>query len=253
MITEMRCVLCDKMVHYKYQLTPKNEEIVMWFHCSCGCVFNIAIPEKIYTKEYQEGYAKLKDIKARYNYYIRTYVPLIEELTYGRKFLDVGHCLDYNIDEMKERGWISTGIDLIENKYITGDFEDFDFGSERFDLIFMCDVITSFKDPVKAFKRAYDLLSPSGIMLLVTPNSDMLLDSMIFDFGHWNLNEHRLFFSERNLIDMAQRVDSGMKGKFKVIMKHNSVSKRFISYNNIHMILQKQKIEMLRLNDEKTT
>jgi len=237
---EIRCKICDRLIFYNYRVGQD-----MWYHCACGCVFNNKQIDKkeVFNEEYKIEYDKLKGIKDRYSYYIRTYMNFIEEKTYGRKFLDVGFCLDYNILEMRERGWLATGIDLIKNPYITGDFEHYDFGKERFDLIFMADVLQCLDNPVKAIYKAYSLLQPRGMLFIVTPNTDLLYEEIVSSWEHWNIKENRQLLSEQNLLDILARVDKEMTGRFKVILKHNTESKRFISWNNIHIIAQKEKIE----------
>ena len=242
---EIRCKICERLVYYKFQIKGKDGLESMWLHCSCGCMFNLLEVDKkeVFNEEYKKTYEGLKSIKDRFNYYIRTYIPLIEELTYGRKFLDVGFCLDYNILKMRERGWLATGIDLIKSPYITGDFENHGFGRERFDLIWFGDVLQCFNEPVKAIYKAYNLLQPRGLLFICTPNTDLLLENIVLDWGHWDMQENRCFFSEEGLLNVLARADRDVSGKFNVIMKHSTVSKRFISWNNIHLLAQKDKIE----------
>jgi 2-polyprenyl-3-methyl-5-hydroxy-6-metoxy-1,4-benzoquinol methylase len=215
-------------------------------HCGCGCVFNLhkADPFKVFTESYREQFEGLKYGKERYLHYVRCYVPLIEELLYGRKFLDVGYGPDFIIQEMRERGWVSTGVDLIKhpNGYIKGDFLQVSFEGEQFDLIFMCDFLQCVDDPLKALRRAYSLLSPQGILLVVTPNTDLIRDAKIQEWGHWDMEANRQFFSEAILLRLLGKL-GGAGEEMKVLYKNNNNSNRFPSWNNIHIIAQKLSVE----------
>ena len=245
---EIRCKLCGKPVYHNYLLknTQSEDDLTSrWFHCSCGCAFNLYKPDKlkVFTEEYRKQFENLKEIRNRYDWYIRNYVTIVEEKTYGRKFLDVGFCVDYIIQEMRRRGWVATGIDLIPNDMITGDFETFDFGKEQFDFIWLGDVLQCFDKPMQALWKAYELLYPSGLIFIVTPNTDLIREGKISAWGHWNIEENRQFFSLDLLKRMIQKIDMQMNGNLRIIYADNNYSQRFPSWNNIHLLCQKEKNE----------
>ena len=245
---EIKCKLCGKLVFHNYLLKNTQSESDLtsrWFHCACGCVFNLHKPDKakVFSEEYRKQFEGLKEIKNRYDWYIRNYATIVEEKTYGRKFLDVGFCVDYIIQEMRRRGWVATGIDLIKNNMITGNFETFDFGKERFDFIWLGDVLQCFDEPMVALRKAYELLYPSGFIFIVTPNTDLIKEGKISTWGHWNMDESRQFFSYGLLERMIQRVDLNTNGNLKIIYVDNNCSQRFPSWNNMHLLCQKEKNE----------
>jgi len=247
-----RCPLCRREVYQSIKTKSKVEDtddfnISTWLMCQCGCIFNQEEhdPKEVFTKDYLKNYAELKDIKENLDYYIYTYLPFIEEITYGRKFLDVGYCFDLNILEMRGRGWLATGIDLIENKdYHTGDFLTFDFGKERFDFIKMTDFLQCVKDPLAALRKAYGLLYPAGVLMIVTPDTDLIKNDYFPNWGHWNTKGNRQYVNEQILRDMLAKCDDNLSGKFTVKLVHRDLSKRFVSWNTIHLIAQKEKREI---------
>jgi len=145
---------------------------------------------------------------------------------------------------MRERGWLATGIDLIINEqYHTGDFLEFDFGKERFDFIKMTDFLQCIKEPLKAIKKAYDLLYPNGILFIVTPDTDLVRDNYFPNWGHWNAKENRQFYNEQILRDMLTKCGDDLSGKFEIKLIHRDISRRYVSWNTIHLLCQKLKRE----------
>jgi len=243
--TDIYCKLCGKRVFHNYLLknTASEQDLTSrWYHCSCGCVFNLfpAEKKKVFTKDYIKQFSDIKEAYNRYDWYIRNYATIIEEKTYGRKLLDVGYAVDHVIQNMRKRGWVATGIDIVENDLITGDFETFDFGTSKFDLLWMGDVLQCFNQPLKALQKAYDLLYPDGLMFIVTPNTDLIRDSKIQDWGHWDIETNRHFFSLGLLKKMINKISPEINSNLKLIYADNNCSQRFPSWNNMHLLLQKE-------------
>lgn len=253
---ELRCPQCQELVRQQYSLTKNETSSVNWYHCVCGMIFhNQEIdPSKVWTPEYRVEYEDKKFIKDRLHYYIRLYAPIIEELTYGRRMLDVGFCTPILMEEMERRGWLTAGIDLIPSKYITGDFMTETFEGERFDLIWMGDFLQCMKDPIAAIYKAYQLLRPNGILVIITPNTDNMRRNYIPQWGHWDMETCKSFINERILREALIKCEASFNGKMQVLyMNPSNQSNRFCSWNNMHMIAQKTKIEQSffdKMNDE---
>lgn len=247
-----RCKLCDHRVYTEYKTLmpkkdPKEEDrYVQWEHCGCGYVFHDQEFKHKFDADYVKKYQDLKLINERFDYYIRLFAQIIEEKTYGKRMLDVGFCTTHIIDGFSKRGWITTGIDLIPNDHLTGDFETFDFGVAKFDLIWMGDVLQCFEQPIHAIYRAYELLNPDGILFVSTPNSDLLRKEGIKTFGHWDYKVNRSFINESILRRALAVCDRDFTGTFTPIyFDAANTSQRFVTWNNMHCIARKDKIEDL--------
>ena len=245
---DIRCKFCNRLIAHNYLLKNTQAESDLasrWYHCYCGLLFNLHKTDKknVFTDEYRKKYAGLKEIDLRYDWYIRNYAPMVEEKTYGRKFLDIGYCLDYVIQGMRKRGWVSTGIDLIPGSLIEADFETYNFKKETYDFIFLGNVLQCFDDPMSALRKAYNLLNPCGLMLIVTPNTDLFRLDKIPAWGHWDMEENRQFLSFGLLEQMIQRVDSTMRGNLKIIYSDDVLSQRFVTLNTMHVLCKKEMIE----------
>jgi SAM-dependent methyltransferase len=240
------CPVCRNGIYQSIKTKSKvgtdSFETAQWFFCKCGCVFNAKEINtlEVFNEEYRKSAEEMKSKKERCEYYFYTYGSFIEELTYGRKALDVGYCLPYAINQLRGRGWLATGIDLIpDQNFHTGDFLDFDFGRERFDFIKMTDFLQCVKNPLLVLRKAYRLLNPNGVLLISTPDTDLIRDNFFPEWGHWNANESRQYFNERILREMLSKCGQDLSGGFEVKLIHRDMSKRFPSWNNIHLIVQK--------------
>lgn len=205
--------------------------------CPCGTLFHKkGIKKDLYSKDYAVKYLQGKKIEERFDYFVHCYAPVIEEMTMGRKFLDVGFTLDRNIEEMKRRGWVSTGIELFENPYIQGDFEKHDFKKERYDFIKMGHVLECLDDPIRALAKAVFLLEPRGVMFVSCVDAEALWHVGMQNFGHWGSQERWWYPSERQFVKIAESL------QLKVVMRRKNFGRRFSEWNDFHLILQKDHV-----------
>lgn len=232
---ELRCPICKKYQQCAHKMGRDSGDPLIWYHCYCDTLFHTEnLSRELYNKEYVDEWRNRKDVEVCFKYLIRTYVPLIEELTYGRKFLDIGFTLPVRIKEMNARGWLSTGIDLIDNDYCTGDFETYDFKDETFDFLLMGHVLQSFKDPVKAIEKAHSLLNDAGVLMITTPSPELSRVAGPKYFAHWYSPEAWIFISQGEMEKIA------MRSGFRVAWSEHNISKRFDTWNDLHIIMVKE-------------
>lgn len=228
----MNCPICGRKVMTQYNIATEVR-YVSWHYCYCGTLFHEeGIDKKHFGKLYLRAHKENKELKERYEYVQRVYLPLIEELTYGRKFLEVGFTVPHTIKYLKNRGWITGGIDLVPNDYIQDDFETCDI-PETFDYILMGHCLESFYDPIGALKKAYDLLDDQGLLFLSHPNPEMIFEVGLPKFGYWDSNQNYIMISKPKLEDICKRIG------FNVIVSTRNISPRFTMYNDTHLLLQK--------------
>lgn len=230
-----KCPVCNRPSVVSFGVLDANKEENFWYWCSCGCIFNgkMEVDRSVFNDKYIKEYTSIKGFKDRLFYMWKTYLPVIEEATYGRKFLDIGPTTIDNVEFFRKRGWISDSIDLIPHGGITADFETYNFKRKLYDFIYMGDVLQSFNDPRAAIKKAYDILDIDGILLITTPSSDIMYQAGLKHWGHWNTKEHFVYFSNRELEKQLSSMG------FDIVMKRENYSRRFISHNNQHVIVQK--------------
>lgn len=230
----LTCPACQSDV--KLSFTIADKERTDWVFCKCGSVFHQKRVEKAYfNDEYHQKYSDYKALPERYDYILRLYLPIIKELTYGVRSLDVGYGCDFNIKSLTEDGWIAEGIDLIDSRdgQIVGDFEKHDFKNKKYNFIFMGSVLESFHDPIKALFKAKELMFKGGALLIVTPDAELIYEKGMFEFGNWNPNDKSIIFSEKQLRKILETLG------FKIIMARKDTQKRCIGWNHVHFLVQK--------------
>lgn len=219
---------------------PKTKEKCTYYRCQCGVLFQGEFKERDNEQEYIEDFGVSKDSPRYINHAQhsgRIYAPLIEELGYGRKMLEVGH-KPYNTDFFSNRGWITwqTDSDLTtfnnEVEVPAGFIEETSVHRE-YNLIWINHSIEKFKDPIASLKKAYDLLSPEGCLFIATPDIDFINKTGVQSYPHFRNNKHYVMWNERALKRELEKIG------FKVVMARRNFSSRFISWYDVHIIAQK--------------
>lgn len=225
--------MCKRDVQINFEVVEEVEP-TDWYVCMCRSMFHeVKRDKKYFGKMYLKRWKSRSDMKERFEYQQRMYIPLIEELTFGRKFLDVGFTLPYAIDFLKERGWITLGIDLVPNDYIKGDFETVNI-PETFDYINMGHCLESFDNPIRAINKAYSMLNQNGVLMITHPNPEMIFEIGLQSFGHWESKQSHVFISKDKLEDIALRAG------FQIVTSYRNISQRFVMHNDLHLLLQKK-------------
>mgnify|MGYP001581960636 CR=1 FL=1 len=238
----VKCPICYRTCYQSWEITDWRKEKLDWFLCYCGSIFREGLARTdIYNDEYIKQYKEQKQLNTRIEYLERLYLSLIEELTYGRRFLDVGFTVPLFLERLKNRGWLTQGIDLLPNNgYITGDFATYDFGIQRYELIRFNDVLSCFNDPVGAIRKAYKLLAPTGILMLNTPDAKAIyLLQHPIEFGHWG-SQHRVFINQCQLRKILKETG------FEIVLSWLNMAERLFSTNEIHILAQKPEIRKER-------
>lgn len=233
-----RCPICEYDAPLEYGLkTIKGQS--SWTICKCGALFQKEYPkENPYTEKWYNEYAERKTRAGRVDWWARVYCVLVEDITYGRKYLDVGFGLPETIRIMRERGWITEGIDnnapeAKDCSIIKADFEKHDFLEKKYDFINMGHVLECFRDPVGALIKAYDLLNNHGVMLITTPDVEIMYTLGFHQWGYWNEKEHYIYFSMRTLLEHLKKIG------FNIVMQRNNLANRFLYTNDMHILVQK--------------
>ena len=239
MVMNMRCPICARVQGVCHSIRYTDELVVDWAQCYCGTMFHKEpIQASVWNEEYRKTWKEMKGIEERMDYWTRIYAPLIEDSIMGRKMLDVGYTHPTLIEAMGKRGWVSTGIDLIPDSIMTGDFEEYDFGfkagDQKFDLIVFSHVLESMKNPEAALKKAHGLINRESVVFISMPDPQMIFMTGAQNFGHLNALEKRCLISRPELEKMAQRCG------FDVALSRTNTSRRFHSWYDTHMILTKR-------------
>jgi 2-polyprenyl-3-methyl-5-hydroxy-6-metoxy-1,4-benzoquinol methylase len=145
-----------------------------------------------------------------------------ERLRLISKFVNKGNVLEIGcatgefIQEAQKSGFNALGIDAskmytdyAQKKGINvrhGYLEDFKF-DHSFDIVALFHLIEHIENPKNFLKKIYPLTSDSGMLYIITPNADGLLDK-IFGYRHplYIQPDHLLFFSKETLSRLLTEV-----------------------------------------------
>lgn len=232
--TLSRCRICNRIPAQKYTMRSPEGTDLVYFFCRCGVIYHDRpVDQKRFTPGYLAKIREAKFFQDRIDYPRRVYMPIIEEATYGRESLDVGFGFPENILNMRDRGWLSDGIDLIKNDYITGDFEKFEF-KDMYDLVILHHVVGSFSDPEKAIEKAAALVKPGGVVFVMAPDAGSAIETGFKDFGHWGI-ENRTMYSLENMKNSFFKNGFEREPLAQVV----NLSPRFLYKNDFHLIMRK--------------
>jgi len=176
---------------------------------------------------YDSDYYATDDPKGGYaNYFLdsdvnrRTFRDRIRaiEQRYGRKgrLLDVGCALGDFLLEAKAAGWDVEGVEISAFaaqrarerglRVSTGRLEDLDLPEASFDVITLYDAIEHMTDPVRTLAAVRRLLTPGGIVQLVTPNVGGLQARVLGrHWYHYKPGEHLFYFAPNTLRATIER------------------------------------------------
>lgn len=233
---QSRCRVCHGRMEVKYSMKNTQGDELVYKLCRCGTVqHDDSVDKTKFNGEYLNNLRDTKFFQERIDYSRRTYFPIIEDASYGRESLDIGFGFEENIVEMRKRGWLADGIDLIQNQLTTGDFEAQEFEPNMFwDLVIMHHVLASFDDPIKALRKAISIIKPGGLLFLMAPDTSLILRTTYAEFGHWAKENRTMLSLHRTIIECIR---AGMEETPLVAVSNQS--KRFLYYNDYHLIMRK--------------
>ena len=205
-LTPERCPVCTHTTLNVYRITEPNASEALWFHCKCGVVFQQTKPKQVDITE-----CELKPAKKIHG--VRTYIRVIEEIAYGRKFVPVGDVVD---EYLTERGW----VEVKEENEIP-------------DLIICENWLERELEPLRALKEIYEALPTSGVVYIDTPNTDFIYKSTVQYFMHWRMNENYVLWNERSLQRELERIG------FKIVVSRCNASLRYQKSDTVQIVAQK--------------
>jgi 2-polyprenyl-3-methyl-5-hydroxy-6-metoxy-1,4-benzoquinol methylase len=171
--------------------------------------------DEIYGKGYYDSWALdaigLEGIeKVKQNTFNRI-LDIIARYKAGGTLLDIGCAFGHFLDCAEKRGWNAFGVEfsraaaekndhgLNQRRIWRGDFLKMPIPAMHFDVITMIDVMEHEYETVSFLKKAHDLLSQNGIMVIVTPDVSSFSCTIMGKFWpHFN-REHCVYFSRKSI------------------------------------------------------
>jgi SAM-dependent methyltransferase len=180
-----KCCLCNSGNIFHYKTDYKDLKI---YKCrKCGIKFLNPLYSDMYLSRLYSDYkdhdiTKLdtdkqerRDIKHEFN------IRQIEKFTGAGKLLSVGCGNGIEIAVALKRGWLPEGYEInkkladeLSRKFsvpiYSGKFTDLKLKKNNYDCIYFNHVIEHTKEPHYYLRRIHEILKPSGILFVATPN-----------------------------------------------------------------------------------
>ena len=236
------CPVCSSYVANQYFMqdatTKKRSK---WFSCKCGVCFQNKKPTGIYDQAYYERTSNLHPkTQTSYEYPIRIYAPLIEELIYGRRVLLIGQNNHYQSEAFAKRGWVPTTIDKNtrysnSHDFIASDFEHYQFPeATKYNLIWFYHSLECLTDPIASLALCKKLLAEDGILFIATPDTDFINTRSSSCFLHWKPDYNHIMWNRRSLTAHLDSLG------FNTILARQNYEHRFPVWDDVHLIAQKR-------------
>ena len=127
--------------------------------------------------------------------------------------LEIGTGAGFFLDEARKRGFDVFGIELnnIQADFVRRELgipceetplDVCSFGTKKFDVIYHCDVISHFYDPIAEFRKIFHKLSPHGVLIFETGNFPEVKEKYYSAYSGFQFPDHLFFFGERNLREL---------------------------------------------------
>lgn len=218
MVQEVPCLFC-KQYHHQ---TVIEENGYRGVKCpTCQVIYISPRPNqkdilKLYAKAPQRPVASFtagafaKRLKAEYT------LSLLQPHLLGRNALEIGPGAGIFLQTLRRQGYNGVGIEL------NGQAADFlnntlnipcegrplsvsSFGQERFDLIYHCDVLSHFYDPLAEFALMHTKLKDNGLLVFETGNLGEVHNRYYRWYPSFHYPEHLYFFGGKSLRLLLER------------------------------------------------
>lgn len=198
----------------------------------CGLIYISPRPssseiQDLYVQDKSHGSAEAhisgtvkKRLHAKHN------LRIVKKYINNGSLLEIGAGAGYFLDEAKKKGFDVHGIELnsIQAEFIRGklgipceesplNFSSFD--GKRFDIIYHCDVISHFYDPIAEFKKMNNALVSNGILVFETGNLGDIKERYYRVHTMFQYPDHLFFFGESNLRELLRLTGFQLVGIYR--------------------------------------
>jgi len=218
---EVNCVLCDIDDTRPYQEEGGYQSV----QCNrCGLVYVNPRPSIDEMKQLYQGQETKINLHAHLNQrdfksvQARRCLKFILPHKNSGRLLEIGSAAGYFINQARTAGFEVQGLDLTRQfcefsrdvlrlEVFEGTLAQAPFEDQRFDVIYMRNVLSHLANPVHEFKVLHRLLKPGGIVVLETGNVAELPAN---DAVELELPDHLYHFSEATIKQLFEA--AGLQG-----------------------------------------
>ena len=149
-------------------------------------------------------------------FYAKHHLSILNRYVRQGELLEIGAGAGFFLDEARKKGFDVHGIELnpaqashvrhtlkipCEDKPL----EMCSFGEKKFDVIYHCDVISHFHDPIEEFRKINRKMKHNGLLIFETGNFGDVEEKYYSAYTRFQFPDHLFLFGERNLRDLLAR------------------------------------------------
>jgi SAM-dependent methyltransferase len=202
----MRCIVCQKAIAHVVWKENGYEGL----SCECGTVCTSPIQRTGTIDPTEDGHSDIF-----YSAYAPQKARWINKIKPGGRLLEVGCGEGHFLVAAKSVGYEVAGIEAhreraertakrIRGEVRCGLLETLDRGSDRFDIVYHCDLLSHFADPIKSLRTMQQYLSPDGILAFEAGTLGGINPFWYRLIGGLGFPQHRWLYSERSLRKMLE-------------------------------------------------
>jgi SAM-dependent methyltransferase len=202
-MADMQCKICGekdfKIIgtprsnEYFPRITERNYRIVQCKNCSYYFVSpEIDLTQEEWQKLYEDNYFEASQ-KTKWQSELndrelkdRMSIILNSIKTEKSRFLDMGCGEGYMLKEAEVNGFEPFGLDIAFNlnpdfaknyKFFKGNISEANYPDDFFSVIYMDSVLEHVSNPYETVNELKRVLKPGGVLLIIVPNEDSLMNS----------------------------------------------------------------------------
>lgn len=149
-------------------------------------------------------------LRARHN------LAIVSSFAEGGDILELGSGGGHFLDEARNRGFSPHGIEPnpIQAQFIREELgipceqlplREVSFGGRRFDVIYHCDVLSHFIDPLAEFAAMHRALKEGGVVVFETGNLADVGESYLSHIPSFQYPDHLYFFGMRSISQLLEQ------------------------------------------------
>lgn len=219
----MKCLLCASPDVTEKHALAGGDAIMRCAACGVEFIWpqpDASYREQLYSQDYYQSWGDIRTNTALRDMKRRTadfYLGLIAPYKQAGNLLDVGCAAGYFLESARDRGFVPYGIEYSvfsaavaqekfgKNAVEAGTIETSRFPAGFFDVITMIDLLEHVTEPAATLARAKTLLKPDGIIVIVTPDTAALTNTLMGKRWTHYKKEHLYYFNKQSMRALAGR------------------------------------------------
>lgn len=218
----------------------------------CSMVYlNPSLKQEFLTQYYRENHGEQANtVESDLSFYNTLYnqgLNSILSLESGNKILDIGCSSGVFLDQARNRGLETFGIELNNRERMICEKKghkvfdkmiqemDFDQTTTTFDIVTMWDVYEHVKSPKETLLTIRDKLSPNGVFFVQVPSSDSLAARVLQEkCNMFDGLEHINLFGAKQL-ELIGRACGFRLAKIESVIPETKVLNRYLSFQDPYL------------------